>query len=216
MTEAGFAGNQRYLMVTTATVSVLGGVGAVRVLQGVELLGTRWLGSPRAGARAAAAALFAGIAIASPTIVAKADNTGRVQGGIEHEAYLWHDLKALIDANGGKDRLLACGGVFSGPFQTQMVAYELGIHGINVGWKVTPPPGVAFRTRTVPDGPLVTKPTDNRYRLVDQQGKWRLLTVPPDGNDARDGCPASGPNAPTAPPPATADPGQRKIEVIGK
>ena len=133
-------------------------------------------------------ALVAGLAIASPTIVAKADNTGRVQGGIEHEAYLWHDLKALIDANGGKERLLACGGVFSGPFQTQMVAYELGIHGINVGWKVTPPPGVAFRTRTVPDGPLVTKPTDDRYRLVDQQGKWRLLTVPPTGNDPK-GCP---------------------------
>ena len=36
MTEAGFAGNQRYLMVTTAAVSVLGGIGAVRVLQGVE------------------------------------------------------------------------------------------------------------------------------------------------------------------------------------
>ena len=34
MTEAGFAGNQRYLMVTTAAVSVLGGVGAVRVLRG--------------------------------------------------------------------------------------------------------------------------------------------------------------------------------------
>ena len=73
-----------------------------------------------------------------------------------------------------------------------MVAYELGVHGINVGWKVTPAPGVAFRTRTVPDGPLVTKPTDDRFRLVDQQGKWRLLTVPPDGN-RRGECPASGP-----------------------
>jgi hypothetical protein len=36
MTEAGFAGNQRYLIVTTAVVCVLGGMGAVRVLQGVE------------------------------------------------------------------------------------------------------------------------------------------------------------------------------------
>ena len=33
MTEAGFAGNQRYLMVTTAAVSVLGGIGAVAVHQ---------------------------------------------------------------------------------------------------------------------------------------------------------------------------------------
>jgi hypothetical protein len=216
MTEAGFAGNQRYLMVTTAAVSVLGGVGAVRVLQGVESLGTRRLGSPRAGTRLAVGALVAGLLIASPTIVAKADNTGRVQGGIEHEAFLWHDLKALIDANGGKERLLACGGVFSGPFQTQMVAYELGIHGINVGWKFTPPPGVAFRTRTVPDGPLVTKPTDDRYRLVDQQGKWRLLTVPPTGNDPRKGCPSAGPNSPTAAPSGEEGPGLRKVEVIGK
>ena len=213
MTEAGFAGNQRYLMVTTAAVSVLGGVGVVRLLQGVELLGRRWLGTPRAGHAAATAAFFAGIAIASPTIVAKADNTARVQGGLDHEAFLWHDLKSLIDANGGPERLLACGGVFSGPFQTQMVAYELGVHGINVGWKETPPPGVVFRTRTVPDGPLVTKPTDDRYRLVDQDGKWRLLTVPPEGEN-RDVCPSAGPNVPKAPPgPAL---GERPVKVIGQ
>jgi hypothetical protein len=78
-----------------------------------------------------------------------------------------------------------------------MVAYELGIHGIDVGWKETPAPGVVFRTRTVPDGPLVTKPTDDRFRLVDQDGKWRLLTVPPTGDGGR--CPAASPNAPTAP-----------------
>jgi hypothetical protein len=68
----------------------------------------------------------------------------------------------------------------------------------------------------VPDGPLVTKPTDDRYRLVDQQGKWRLLTVPPTGNSPRTGCPAAGPNAPTASPPDESGPGLRKVEVIGK
>ena len=59
---------------------------------------------------------------------------------------------------------MSCGTVFSGPFQTQMVAYELHLHGIQVGWTATPPPGVVFRTRTVPDGPLVVKPSDDRYR----------------------------------------------------
>ena len=215
MTEAGFAGNQRYLMVTTAAVSVLGGIGAVRILQGVERLGLRAFGSARAGALAAGVALVAGVAVASPTIVAKADNTARVQGGLDHEAFLWHDLKALIDENGGKERLLACGGVFSGPFQTQMVAYELGVHGINVGWKETPPPGVVFRTRTVPDGPLVTKPTDDRYRLVDQVGKWRVLTVPPEGNPA-DGCPVAGPDVPTAPAPPGSGLGRQPTRAIGE
>jgi hypothetical protein len=197
MTEAGFAGNQRYLIVTTAVMCVLGGMGAVRILQGVEWAAVRVTGNLRTGTVAAAVAFVVGIGISTPTIVAKWDNTRRVNGGLEHEAYLWHDLKSLIDEAGGKDRLLACGHIFSGPFQIQMVAYELGIHGIDVGWKETPAPGVVFRTRTVPDGPLVTKPTDDRFRLVDQGGKWRLLTVPPAG-DGR-GCPAASPDTPTAP-----------------
>jgi hypothetical protein len=193
MTQAGFAGNQRYLIVTTAVVCVLGGMGAVRVLQGVEWLARRWFG-PRRAPAIVAAALLIGVLAGSPTIVAKANNEARVRGGLEHEAYLWHDLKGLIDEAGGKHALLACGGVYSGPFQTQMVAYELGIHGIQVGWKTTPPPGVTFRTRTVPDGPLVTKPTDDRYRLVATNGKWRLLTVPPVG---KTDCPKASPYAPT-------------------
>jgi hypothetical protein len=197
MTEAGFAGNQRYLIVTTAVMCVLGGMGAVRLIQGVQWAAARMTGSARAGTAAAAAAFVIGIGIGFPVIVAKFDNTRRVDGGLRHEAYLWHDLKSLIDETGGRESLLACGHAYSGPFQTQMVAYELGIHGIDVGWKETPAPGVVFRTRTVPDGPLVTKPTDDRFRLVDQDGKWRLLTAPPAGD--RGGCPAASPYAPTAP-----------------
>jgi hypothetical protein len=195
MTEAGFAGNQRYLILSTAAVSVLGGIGAARVLQGVGWLGGRMLGKPRAAPRVALAAFFVALVGSMPFIAEKANNVGSVAGGLEHEAELWHDLKKLLDRNGGDKDLLACGGVFSGPFQTQMIAYELGIHGIEVGWRVTPPPGVVFRTRTVPNGPLVTKPTDNRYRLIDRYGKWRLLTVPPSQGGP---CPKASPAAPTA------------------
>lgn len=211
MTQAGFAGNQRYLIVTTAVVCVLGGMGAVRVLQGVEWLARRRFG-PRRAPAFAAAALLLGLVAGSPTIVAKANNEARVRGGIEHEAYLWHDLKGLIDEAGGKQALLACGGVFSGPFQTQMVAYELGVHGIQVGWKTTPPPGVTFRTRTVPDGPLVTKPTDDRYRLVGTNGKWRVLTVPPDGSSE---CPKASRDAPTSGTAGNVATKDAPLEVIG-
>ena len=180
MTEAGFAGNQRYLILSTAAVSVLGGIGAARVLQGVGLAGRAHARQTPGGAQGGAAWRSSSRSWdRSPFIAEKANNVGSVAGGLEHEAELWHDLKKLLDRNGGDKDLLACGGVFSGPFQTQMIAYELGIHGIEVGWRVTPPPGVVFRTRTVPNGPLVTKPTDNRYRLIDRYGKWRLLTVPP-------------------------------------
>jgi hypothetical protein len=65
---------------------------------------------------------------------------------------------------------------------------------------VTPAPGVAFRTRTVPNGPLVVKPTDDRFRQVFRHGKERLLTAPPQGQ--RPGpraCPVAGRDVPHAP-----------------
>lgn len=197
MTEGGFAGNQRYLIVTTAAVCVIGGMGVTRVIQGVGWLAERLTNNARVGTIAAACFLVVCVAGATPIIEAKGNNISRVAGGLEHEADVWHDLKGAIDEAGGPDKLLACGGVFSGPFQIQMTAYELGIHGIQIGWKETPPPGVAFRTRTVPDGPLVTKPTDDRFRLVEVYGKERVLTVPPEGDAG--GCPAADPAAPTAP-----------------
>jgi hypothetical protein len=145
------------------------------------------------------------LGISAPFIVEKANNTRRVLGGLRHEAAVWHDLKGVIDRAGGRQRLLACGGVFSGPFQTQMVAYELHIHGIQIGWRVTPAPGVAFRTRTVPNGPLVVQPTDDRLRQVLHYRKFRLLTAPPRGQKPGPGsCPAASPDAPRAPaPPAS-------------
>jgi len=204
MTEGGYAGNQRYLIVSTGAAAVLGGVGGARVLQGVGALVQRFTGSWRKGAAAAAAFFVFAFAVSFPFVVEKANNSERVSGGLDHEAALWKDLKTLIGREGGRERLLSCGGVFSGPFQTQMVAWELHIHGIQVGWRSTTPPGVAFRTRTVPDGPLVVKPSDGRFRQVAHLGKWRMLTVPPQGRRAQRSvsCPSAGPGAPTAPIPA--------------
>ena len=91
-----------------------------------------------------------------------------------------------------------------------MVAYELGIHGIQVGWKVTPPPGA-----------VVPHPHGARRAARDQahrrplpprattHGKWRLLTVPPE----RQRLPEAS-ACPTAARPARPHQG-RPLEVIG-
>jgi hypothetical protein len=71
---------------------------------------------------------------------------------------------------------------------------------------------VLFRTRTVPDGPLVTKPTDDRFRLVDTKGKWRLLSVPPDG---RSDCPRASRFAPTSGTAGNVATKDAPLEVIG-
>jgi hypothetical protein len=205
MTEAGFAGNYRYLVVTTAACCILGGIGVARLLQGVERVGEGRFGTRRAGVATAASVLIVGIAVSTPFIVEKSANTERVLGGLRHEAEMWEDMKTLIGSIGGKEHVLGCSGIFAGPYQTQMLAWELGIHGIRIGSGNTVPPGILFRTRTVPNGPLVLEPTDDRFRQVKRVGKWRMLTVPPDRRHPRHAsCPAAGAGAPRAPlPPGT-------------
>jgi hypothetical protein len=201
MTEGGYAGNQRYLIVATAALCVLGGIGAARVFQGVELLGSR-LAGPRAGLAGACAVCALGLAIGWPVVSDKADNIDATLDELRYEASLWHTLDDAIATAGGTDALVACGAVYSGPFQTQMVAYELGLHGLDVrALEGTPAPGVAFRTHTIPNGPLVIKVTDDRFRQVAADGRWLVWTAPR-ADAAGRACPAAGPSAPRVAPSA--------------
>jgi len=203
MTEGGYAGNQRYLIITTAALCVLGGIGVARALQGVELAGLRLTGNPRAGLAAAAVAAVLGIALGWPVIEDKADNIDATLDELRYEASLWHTLDDAVEKTGGREALLSCGAVYSGPFQTQMVAYELGLHGLEVtALSGTTPPGVAFRTHTIPEGPLVIAVTDDRFRRAGASGRWQLWTAP--RADARGkACPAAGPDAPRVKPSPT-------------
>jgi hypothetical protein len=191
MTEGGYAGNQRYMIVTTAALCVLGGIGVTRALQGVQALVGRLTGSGTVAAATTAVALVVGPVALSTVISAKVDNVDATLDELRYEASLWHTLDDAIELPGGADRLLACGSVYSGPFQTQMIAYELGIHGIDVGaLSGTPAPGVAFRTHTVPKGPLVVHVDDERFRQVASSGRWLIWTAPRrDG--VGDDCPAA-------------------------
>jgi hypothetical protein len=200
MTQAGFAGNQRYLIVTTAALCVLGGIGAGRVFEGLQLVGERVGRSARAGLAAAAAVFLLGFVVGWPVVRDKADNIDATLDELRYEASLFHTLDDAVDAAGGRDRLLACGAVYSGPFQTQMIAYELGVHGLDVrALEGTTPPGVAFRTHTIPDGPLVIKVTDDRFRQVAADGRWLVWTAPRADVVGRD-CPTPGPDAPRVAP----------------
>ena len=197
MTEAGYAGNQRYLIVSSAAFTILGGVGAAFALAGAGALAERLTARRWARTAAVAVVFVAALGLVVPVIGDKADSFRKMRRSLSYETSLWPNLEKVIAAAGGKERLLACGGLYSGPYQTQMVAYELGVHGAEVrSLEGTPPPGAAFRTRTIPKGPLVIKLTDRRYRQIARVGKWRVVTVPPIGS--RD-CPAAGRDTPRAP-----------------
>ena len=199
MTEGGYAGNQRYLIVTTTAVCVLGGVGVGRIFQALQNRATGLAGSPRTGLVAAVAVFVLLSTALVPVVDQKVDNARLTLQRLRYEASIWSGLREVVHKAGGKDVLLACGGVYSGPFQTQMVAYTLGIHGIQVGWTETPAPGVAFRTRTVVTGPKVVEMTDDRFRQIATTRRWTVLTAPRADARGRE-CPRSSRYAPRVPP----------------
>jgi hypothetical protein len=190
MTQAGYAGNQRYLIIPTAAISVLAGIGVARLVQGAMALARRRF-EERTVRAVALATVAVGLAISGPAIAFKLDNATTIRKSLGFEAEVWSELKEGIDEAGGRDALLACGTQYSGAFQTQMIAYELRVKGLDIKWAheeipakneatkqeavTTEPPGVAYVTRTAPQLPPVP-PVTTDFRPAVTNDRWAFLT----------------------------------------
>ena len=114
MTEAGFAGNLRYVALPAAFVCVLAGAGWVAVVRAV-----RW---PWAAALVIAA-------LSVPYVADDVDELRYDWELVEYEANFYGpNLKALIAKAGGEQQIKSCGRVFTGAFQVPSVAWRLHIH----------------------------------------------------------------------------------------
>ena len=116
MTEAGFAGNLRYVALPAAFVCVLAGAGWVAVVRAVR---RRW--RPVVAVALCAAAV--------PFVAADIDKLRYDWEVVEYEANFYGpNLKAVIAKAGGEQRIKSCGRVFTGSFQVPSVAWRLHIH----------------------------------------------------------------------------------------
>jgi hypothetical protein len=112
MTEAGFAGNLRYVALPAAFLCVLAGAGWVAVVR-------RW------GAIAAVVLVAASV----PFVLADIDKLRYDWEVVEYEANFYGpNFKALIAKAGGEQHIKSCGRVFTGPFQVPVVAWRLHMH----------------------------------------------------------------------------------------
>ncbi|MCW3040241.1 MAG: hypothetical protein JWM31_2146 [Solirubrobacterales bacterium] len=134
MTERGYSGNQRYLVVPGVLMIV------------VAATGFGWAADALAESdrhRRAAFAVVAAVAFAVPSV-------GRLGGLLDELRYdgrLPHRLAEVVDAAGGRRRLLACGRPYTGPFEVPAVAWQLRVHTTQVGLDPVAP-AVVFRVRT--------------------------------------------------------------------
>jgi hypothetical protein len=177
MTEAGYSGNPRYLMLSAALVSVLGGVGFA------------WLGRmaaralPRAGTRsraaAAAAAALVVCAASWPSADPRAHDLSAVARSLRPEAAAKTQLERLVARLGGRAAVLGCGRPTGGRFQRPILAWTLRVHARQVAFRLDDPgtPGLVLRvtTQRPADPPLPA--AGPRYRPVADLGQWEALSA---------------------------------------
>jgi hypothetical protein len=144
MTNDGFSGNARYLIMPAAVACILAGTGigwAIRAL-GVRLL--------RGGLAIAALSVAAAVAFAAPSV----HRLDAVRASVYYQARLTDGLAGVVAKAGGRDRLLACGTPYTGAFQVPAVAWLLHTHTTVVRSASAPGdapprvPAVVFRART--------------------------------------------------------------------
>jgi hypothetical protein len=164
MTQAGFAGNLRYVALPAALIAVLGGAGWVEL---VRSTGRRF-------GMVAAVALALVVAVAFvPFINHEHQRLDYDWQLIEQESALYGDLPLAISEAGGRDHILRCGSIYAGPFDVQAMAWHMHVHGEQVEIFAFPP------------GTLITGHTralsvDPRFPVIARTSQWVIRsTCPP-------------------------------------
>jgi hypothetical protein len=156
MTQAGFAGNLRYVALPAALVCVLAGAGwtdLVRVL-------ARRLGP--------VAAILGACALAWAAFPYVREDREKLQADLEvvrNEADLYDQLGPVIERAGGRAAVLRCSPVYASAFEKESVAWALRVSSAQV--RIIPaPPGTAIAGRRSALG------RDPRFRRVTQNRRW--------------------------------------------
>ena len=158
MTQAGFAGNLRYVALPAALVCVLAGAGWVELERDA---GRRF-------GRAAAVALAAVLAAAAaPFVVADVDKLRFDLDVVRAESELYDRLPPIVAKAGGASELLSCGPVYAPPFEVQAVAWAMHVHSAQVGIFASPP-------GTVLGGHFSALGRDPRFPEVNKNRRWSV------------------------------------------
>jgi hypothetical protein len=135
MTQVGFSGNNRYLVLGSALVDICGAVGFGWAARELAVLASR----RRRGSASGGSAVGAGLQWAAAAIVAlvflflpnwvgnSTISIARTHGSLVYQARLRQGMDDLITRFGGADKVLACGSVMTEGFQVPMVAFLLDV-----------------------------------------------------------------------------------------
>ena len=190
LTQAGFSGNDRYLVLGAALIEIAGGVGfgwlaAVLAREAAKRSGfVRTLGAG-AGAGVLAALVMALVYVFVPNPVGRSlIDIQRTHRSLVYQAQLRTGATNAVARLGGKSRIYACGTVMTEGFQVPLVAYALGVHAdqVQAAPLTLPPsgsagPNVIFQARENRHAhrlPALRDWPETSYRLVARNRTFRI------------------------------------------
>jgi hypothetical protein len=161
LTQAGFSGNNRYLVLGSALIEIAGAAGwgwaALELGALIRRFAAGRSASQRLGASAgswSAVAVLAALFIFVPNWVANnLIDVPRTHRALVYQAHLREDISKAVSDFGGPARILRCGTVMTEGFQVPMLAWTLGVHTLQVEASPLKPsqagaaPNVIFQTR---------------------------------------------------------------------
>ena len=194
LTQAGFSGNNRYLVIGSALVDICGAVAWGWAASELGGLLARALRRGRATAARAVSeacgvvgviAAAAVVLLLSPDLIRQDYNLlPRTHRALVYQAHLRQGAHEIVQRF-GRQALLGCGTVMTEGFQVPMVAWQLDVHTVRVegpapaGAPPGPAPNVILQTRASRNLallPIVHSWPNVHYRYVGASGPFRLFT----------------------------------------
>jgi hypothetical protein len=184
-TQAGFSGNDRYLALGAALVSVAGAVVWGWGAYGLAVIARRFTSGPVADAATALLALAVFVAF-PPWLGKSLVNLGSTRRALAYQADLRQDVGQVVAHVSHPGAILRCGTVMTEGFQVPMVAWELGVPIDRVEATPAstdhpgPAPNVIFQTRATRSSfllPIVGAWTGVHYRLVAHVRTFRMYSA---------------------------------------
>jgi hypothetical protein len=194
LTQAGFSGNNRYLVLGSALIEIAGAVGwgwaALALANGLRRNlrpgsgpGDRLRG--QVSNWSAVVVLGACFLLLPSWVGGNLIDIPRTHHALVYQAKLREDVTRVVDDYGGAAKLRRCGTVMTEGFQVPMVAWTLGVHTLDVeaspaaGAPPPPAPNVILQTRAQSTStllPIVHTWPNVHYRYAGHVRTFRLFT----------------------------------------
>ena len=194
LTQAGFSGNNRYLVLGSALIEIAGAVGwgwaALALATGLRRTvrpgsgpGDRLRG--QVSNWSAVAVLGTCFLLLPSWVGGNLIDIPRTHHALVYQAKLREDVTRVVDDYGGAAKLRRCGTVMTEGFQVPMVAWTLGVHTLDIeaspaaGAPPPPAPNVILQTRAQSNSallPIVHAWPNVHYRYAGHVRTFRLFT----------------------------------------